>query len=232
MSASVWSGRGQDAADSGCGGRSEGSERKPWLAGDAAVTGDQPRVRGGFSAFVWLYWERVLPTRRGLSKAFLGGAGVCMSGHSAPLTCRAGGGLRRRGCAPGGGLGCHGELVASFLWNVGRMSGSHLTSAHTLMRGARMGRVDGLGLEVGLASLRGLIAACRQAPGGCLGFKMAGLPGSWGSPQGAQPSRMRSVGRVLWLLAGLLDGAVIGMREWLLRPEPGPCSPRTAAFQG
>lgn len=117
-----------------------------------------------------------------------------MSGHSAPLTCRAGGGLRRRGCALGGGLGCRGELVASFLWNVGRMSGSQLTSAHTLMRGARMGRVDGLGLEVGLASLRGWIAACRSGSWGCLGFKMAGLPGP-GSPQGAQPARMRLSGQ-------------------------------------
>ena len=51
------------------------------------------------------------------------------------------------------------------------MSGSHLTSVHTLMRGARVGRVDGLGSEVGLASLRGLTAVCRQAPGGCLGVQ-------------------------------------------------------------
>ena len=41
VSASVWSGRGQDAADSGCRGLSEGSEQKPWPAGDAAVTEDQ-----------------------------------------------------------------------------------------------------------------------------------------------------------------------------------------------
>ena len=116
------------------------------------------------------------------------------------------------------------------------MSGSHLTSVHTLMRGARVGRVDGLGSEVGLASLRGLTAVCRQAPGGCLGFKMAGLPGSWGSLQGAQPSRKWSVGRVLRLLAGPLDGAVTGMRSGScglsLELEPGPCSPHTAAFQG
>lgn len=203
-----------------------------------AVTGSTSGSEIGFSAlFMHFYCERVLYQQEGLSKLSQRVLVCALVGLALPPSLSTSlSGLRKRSYALPGSE-AKGAVAGWWLPSCLECGADERFSAqqvHTRSsRGARMGRVDGLGLEVGLASLR---ADCSVPPGSCrewpqgsrwLGClapggapKVPSLPGAvvGGSPAGSHP--------------GLLDGAVTGMRSGSWRPEPGPCSPRMAAFQG